>query len=279
MARWLKGMVLAGAVASMIAGAAAGRVFAQGQAQTQAPRVAAAQRAQRYQIAMMEGVLERAVEHGATITRDRLQALLPAEMLLTENARARGFRLEGYGVFFDVVVPGLEGALPWSFHTLDQNDLGLASALNAIRSHIQGTKDDNLEQALKRIELQVAPLMPGPVAVSSSPAIGGPASTSVDAAPPPCQDSILSDPDTAYQTEVRNALMDAMLDYSRGLNLVSAEWLGVGARGSHDRPPLGPANTDAQTVIIQVRGADLNAFLGGQISKEEARKRIEVKVF
>ena len=277
MARLFKRMVLAGALVSMAAG---GSLFAQPPAQTQPPRVAASQRAQRYQIAMMEGVLERAVEHGATITRDRLQALLPAEMLLTENARARGFRLEGYGVFFDVVVPGLEGALPWSFHTLDQNDLGLASALNAIRSHIQGTKDDNLEQALKRIELQVAPLMPGPVAVSSSsPAIGGSASTSVDAAPPPRQDSILSDPDTAYQTEVRNALMDAMLDYSRGLNLVSAEWLGVGARGSHDRPPLGPANTDAQTVIIQVRGADLNAFLGGQISKEEARKRIEVKVF
>jgi hypothetical protein len=252
----------------------------QGQGQGQGPRVAAAQRAQRYQIAMMEGVLERAVEHGATITRDRLQALLPAEMLLTENARARGFRLEGYGVFFDVVVPGLEGALPWSFHTLDQNDLGLASALNAIRSHIQGIKDDSLDQALKRIELQVAPLMPSPVSVSSSgQAIGGPGSPGPVAAQPAVQDTILSEPDAAYQTEVRNALMDAMLDYSRGLNLASTEFLGVGARGSHDRPPLGPANTDAQTVIIQVRGADLNAFLGGQISKEEARKRIEVKVF
>ncbi len=143
MARLITGMMLA---ASLVAG---GSVLAQqAQPQTQVPRVAAAQRAQRYQIAMMEGVLERAVEHGATITRDRLQALLPAEMLLTENARARGFRLEGYGVFFDVVVPGLEGALPWSFHTLDQNDLGLASALNAIRSHIQTTKDDTLDQAL-----------------------------------------------------------------------------------------------------------------------------------
>ena len=47
-------------------------------------------------------MLEGAVEHGATVIRDRLQALLPADMLLTENARARGFRLEGYGVFFDV---------------------------------------------------------------------------------------------------------------------------------------------------------------------------------
>ena len=52
-------------------------------------------------------------------------------MLLTENARARGFRLEGYGVFFDVEVPSLEGTLPWSFRTLDQNDLGLDSALQA----------------------------------------------------------------------------------------------------------------------------------------------------
>jgi len=275
MVRLMRGIVLAGVAALVLSGS----VWAQTTSQGQMQRVAAAQRAQRYQIAMMEGVLERAVEHGATITRDRLQALLPAEMLLTENARARGFRLDGYGVFFDVVVPGLEGALPWSFHTLDQNDLGLATALNAIRSHIQGIKDDNLDQALKRIELQVAPLMPSPVQVSSQgQAIGGPASAP-ETVQPAVRDTILSEPDAAYQTEVRNALMDAMLDYSRGLNVAAAEWLGVGARGSHDRPALGPSNTDAQTVIIQVKGADLNAFLGGQISKDEARKRIEVKVF
>ena len=59
----------------------------------------------------MERVLEGAVEHGAKVTRDRLQAVVPAEMLLSDNARVRGFRLEGYGVFFDVVVPMLEGSL------------------------------------------------------------------------------------------------------------------------------------------------------------------------
>src|SRR6267142_2322247 len=62
----------------------------------------------RYQIGQMERLLEGAVEHGATVIRDRLQALMPADMLLTENARARGFRLDGYGVFFDVQVPNLE---------------------------------------------------------------------------------------------------------------------------------------------------------------------------
>src|SRR3972149_419513 len=77
-------------------------------AQTPASASATArQREQRYPIGMMERVLESAVEHGATVTRDRLQALIPAEMLLSENARARGFRLEGYGVFFDVIVPPL----------------------------------------------------------------------------------------------------------------------------------------------------------------------------
>ena len=59
----------------------------------------------------MERVLEGAVEHGATMMRDRLQALAAGagrQLLVSENAHARGFRLEGYGMFFDVVVPSLE---------------------------------------------------------------------------------------------------------------------------------------------------------------------------
>ena len=54
---------------------------------------------------------EQRVEHGAAVTRDRLQAFLPADMLLSENAHARGFRLDGYGMFFDVSVPDLEGTV------------------------------------------------------------------------------------------------------------------------------------------------------------------------
>ena len=114
----------------------------------------------RYQIGQIERLLEGAVEFAATVFRDRLQALMPADMLLTENARARGFRLEGYGVFFDVEVPSLQGTLPWTFRTLDQNDLGLDSALRTLRSFIErsATNDVNLQQALERIELQVAPV-------------------------------------------------------------------------------------------------------------------------
>jgi hypothetical protein len=78
---------------------------------------------------------------------------------------------------------------------------------------------------------------------------------------------------------VRNALMDAMLDYSRGLSLEAGEWLQIAARRHSDDPRLAPTDTDARTVMIRVRGADLTQFLAGQISREEARKRMDVKVF
>jgi hypothetical protein len=99
---------------------------------------------------------------------------MPADMLLSENARARGFRLDGYGVFFDVEVPSLEGTLPWSFRTLDQNDLGVDNALRTLRSFVEASaaNDVNLQQALKRIELQVTPVGGGPLS-TAVPVAGG----------------------------------------------------------------------------------------------------------
>jgi hypothetical protein len=249
-------------------------------AQTSA-RTAAAQREQRYPISMMERVLESAVEHGAAVTRDRLQALIPAEMLLGENARARGFRLEGHGVFFDVIVPPLRGALPWSYRTLDQNDLALDNALKALRTFVDQNGDLDVQQALKRIELQVAP-MAVPAASTGS---GSAAATHASAGMPDATaggagttDPILDDPEEAYRVEVINALMNAMLDYSRGLNLGADEWLTVGARRD-DSPRVGWGDSDARTIQIRVRGSDLAAFLGGQLSRDEARRRIEVRLF
>jgi hypothetical protein len=75
-----------------------------------------------YQIGVMERVLEGAVEHGASTLRDRLQAVFPdapAQLLILDNPRVRGFRLEGYGMFFDVEVPSLNGTLTWTLRTLD----------------------------------------------------------------------------------------------------------------------------------------------------------------
>jgi hypothetical protein len=268
-------------------GLALGAAAAPLAAQTPAsPRPSAEQREQRYQITTMEKVLEGAVEHGAKVTRDRLQAFVQADMLLSDNARARGYRLEGYGLFFDVAVPMLGGSLTWSFRTLDQNDLGLESALTALRTLVQKTGDTNLEQALTRIELQVAPMsltagMPAAQAPATPGArnlTGAVAATAADPAPP-SPDPILDDPEEAYRTEVRDALMNAMVDHGAALRIAASELLTIAARGSDDRSVLGPLNNDAQTTMISVRGSDLTAYLSGQISWDEVRQRLTVRVF
>jgi hypothetical protein len=238
----------------------------------------------RYQIGQMERLLEGAVEHGATVIRDHLQAIMPADMLLTENARARGFRLDGYGVFFDVEVPSLEPTLPWSFRTLDQNDLGLEAALRTLRSYVQAAGNDvNLQQALKRVELQVSPMASLAADTQGLPTATARQTSGAGAAPAPAadrvvNDPVLSNPDEAYRTEIKEALIDAMLEHSRSLSVGPNEWLTVAARRSDDRPRLG-IDTDARTVVLSVRGSDLTAFLAGQLTPQEARARVEVRVF
>jgi hypothetical protein len=235
----------------------------------------------RYQIGQVERVLEGAVEHAVSNIRDRLQAIGPTELLLSDNARARGFRLEGYGVFFDVVVPSLDTTVLWSIRTLDQNALGLESALKALQTHVKNARDADLEQALRRIELQINPLLVARVATPapSTPAAESAAAASQTQTPTATPDPFFSNPDDTYRSEVTRALMDALLDHSSSLGVDPAEWLVIAARRNDERPRLAPADTDAQTFIIRLRGSDLGAFLARQISRDEALKRIEVRVF
>jgi hypothetical protein len=281
-------------------------------AQTTARPVAARQ--VHYQIAVMERVLEGAVEHGAALFRDRLQAIAPdaaTQMLILDTPRVRGFRLDSYGVFFDVEVPSLNGTLTWSLRTLDQNDLGLQSALNMLKARLDPA-DVDLQQALKRLEIQVGPLTPvalptapvpaaarvprlpnplratGSAASVADPQVGGasvsPAAsaTPAPASPPAPQadDRILDNlNESSYREEVVQALLDAMLDHSSALGVGPEEWLTIAARGIQDQPRLGPPDNDAQTVMIRLRGSDLAAFRANQISRDEVIKRMDRRVF
>ena len=243
-------------------------------------------RQSRYQVGQMERLLEGAVEHGVTVIRDRFQQLTqtPADLLITDNAHAHGFRLDGYGVFFDVTAPSFEtSALVWSLRTLDQNDLGVDNAIKTLQDRVKG--DPASEMALKRLEIQVGPAtlarLAGPASAGARTASGSVSAASVDtpAAPQASADPMLNDPNEAYRTEVIQALKDAMLDHSRSLAIGSNEWLTIAVRGNDDRPRLAPADSDSRTRIIRMRGSDLTAYLAGQITKEEALQRIEVRVF
>jgi hypothetical protein len=254
-------------------------------AQTPA-ETAAATKQSRYQIGQMERVLEGAVEHGVTNIRDRLQAVGPTELLISDNARVRGFRLDGYGIFFDVVVPSLDTTVLWSIRTLDQNDLGLESALKALQAHVRSAGDVDLEQALRRIELQMNPSVlaraAAPGQTGARTAAGSVSAATVDDTPQrsaPAPDPIFANPNEVYRAEVTKSLMDALLDHSGSLGIEPSEWLTVAARRNDERPRLAPADSDAQTIQIRLRGADLSAFLARQISRDEALKRIEVRVF
>lgn len=289
--------VLILSLATSVAISAAAPAGAQSPAAASVARAANGERQQRYRISTMERVLEGAVEHGASITRERLQALLPADMLLSENATARGFRLEGYGVFFDVAVPSLEGTLAWMMPTLQQNREVTANALRTLQGFLEAARpNESVQHAFNQLATQVAPMgaLPGgPVMTRGVQATAGPvaagATAPVDQAPsrpmPPVPevqgepDRIMDNLPEAYRAEVRDALMDAMLDHSRSLNLAADEWLTVAARSNEARPVVAPMDNQSQTVVIRVRGADLNAYLAGQISREDARKRMDVRVF
>jgi hypothetical protein len=239
----------------------------------------------RFQISQLERVLEGAVEHGLTLFRQRFQAAMPSQLLITENARARGFRLDGYGMFFDVEVPGVEGtALAISLRTLDQNDLGLDRALKEIRAALAAKGDANLEQALKRIELQMSPFIAAgaamPTPAGARIATGSTASVDTNAS---AVDPMVGDPFgfalENFRTEIVTQLKDAMLQYSAPLALQDDEWLTIAARRTYDRPLIAPADSDARTVIIRIRGGDLAAFRANRLSKEEALNKMEVREF
>src|SRR5678815_6186480 len=58
----------------------------------------------RQRISMMEGVLERAVSNGADNMVRQMKAVMGDAPMLTGVPEVRGFRLDGYGVFFDCLL-------------------------------------------------------------------------------------------------------------------------------------------------------------------------------
>ncbi len=227
----------------------------------------------RFQISVMEGVLERAVAQGARTVTQRVQAIMPDALLWGGAARARGFRLDPYGVFFDVEVPALRRSIAWSFRTLDQNDLGVGDALQSLRQFVKTVSDQRerqqLEQAVKRLEL-----MAGPATTGGERQVRGVATQLSQ------QDrALIEDPGAVYTSEVKRALMDAMLDYGINVPIAADEWLTVAARDNEDRR-LAPADpSDVATIILQVKGSELAALRAGKIDRETARKQVEVKEF
>lgn len=178
----------------------------------------------RQQIAAVESALENAVRQGTQMLNQRLQASNTDNMVMLAGlTRARGFRLDDYGVVFDVEFPSMRRSMVWSMRQLENANAGAA-----VRT--------------------------------------------ADAAP-----SVR--PREIYQTEIANALVNAILDYKGSVGVGANEWLTVAARESvlDRRFVPGDPNDTAITVILRIKGSDLQALREGTLAREDGLRRVDVK--
>jgi len=253
-------------------------------------------------VRMMEIVLTNAVRNGAENISRQMQAREPGSLFVVDTAKARGFVLEGYGIFFAVDVPMMRQAAVWSARQLMQRDLqDQIGKLNAIAADTTRDLDTRRQAAFQArllgLQLQGGngstvtppfgppPTLAGgtatPVANNSTPAPGTVRATDVDekAAPSsPAPVSPLTDPNDLYTEAVKAALIDAMLKHSLSLHIGDNEWLTVAARDG-EGPPVPGQIDDASTIVISIKGSDLSAFITNKLTREEVIKRVKIREF
>jgi len=271
-----------------------GVVLASG-AHAQVSREEADQVRARQKISMMESVLESAVANGADSLMRAVRAVMPPDALvLTGAPSARGFRLEGYGVFFDVEVPAFRRTMAWTLRQMvDENGLGAGAAVNQLKAYIATVQDPRqrtaLDRALRRLELQVgpvAPIVPSPQEASAR-TVGSTVAAQSVTQPPPASapavqvdPAVVEDPNGAYTREVSSAIVDAMIENSGPLPVGENEWLTVAARDNIRPDRLVPGDTsNISSIVFRVKGSDLAAFRTGRMTLEEVRTHVEVKQF
>lgn len=246
-----------------------------------------AQTQARHNIAVLEAVFETAVQLGAQMLREQVKGAMPDMMVLTGAPRARGVRLEGYGVYFSVDVPGVSPTVAWTVQVLNQNDVNATNALQQLRAMLRDMTDrrqrDELDRFLRLVARQFgvpeAPAgrdpggMPPPGVVTAH-------ELTPQAAPEMyARPSAIADPFAAYENAVKQALIDAMLDHSGPLDIGPDEWLTVGARDNEDRRLSFNNVYDLATIVLRIKGSDLAAFRAGRLTRDEARARVEIREF
>jgi hypothetical protein len=246
----------------------------------------------RYQIAAMESVLERYVQLGARRLSQQVQSISPDMLYIGGAARARGFRLDGYGVFFDVDVPALRRSVAWSFRQLGRTDGGIEAAMTSLKRNLSQVSNPairrELEADIQRLSRLVGPmpLPPGALPPPGAQQVAATAPGAMAAEPgvqlpslSPQQAAIIDDPGMAYTNEVKAALVDAMLDYGTPIPIADNEWLTVAARDDNSRLGGGGDPYDSSTVLLRIRGSDLAAFRAGTLSRADAVARVEVREY
>ncbi|MFL6281152.1 MAG: hypothetical protein ACJ731_13630 [Vicinamibacterales bacterium] len=202
------------------------------------------------QINLFEGTLERAVTNAARRVAKDVQSHTSNANFITSDARAKGFILDGYGVFVYVEIPALDLTLSLMLDQLDRDAPQRAEA-------DQGKPEANPVSNRPEVKAEPSPVIPKAA-----------------------RETLKSVMDTGekYRNEVKLHLTDAMLDFTKNLELKPDEWLSVAARGSDGALTPGEI-LQLTTVVLRVKGSDLADYFAGRLTREEARAKVEVRQF
>jgi hypothetical protein len=223
----------------------------------------------------MEGVLEKSVQQAALRLNEQLQRVSPDLIQLAGAAHARGYRLEGYGLFFDVEVPAaMRQTMGWTARVMRQQHEGVSEALGALKriaSELDPRSAPRSARCGDRAGRPAGPARRPRSADGAAPRGWGhgaststvkrrrrplPTATSPDRRAAAGEADALPwrSPDLAYEDQVREALIGAMLDWGALLPLGPDEWLTVAARDNQDVVMPGAA-PDVVTIILRVKAA------------------------
>lgn len=241
-----------------------------------------------YHIRQLEGVLTNAVKAGASTMAYQLQMAEPS-LFVTTTARTRGFELEGYGVFFDVDVPAMLQSAVFSVQ-VRQDQLQYVETLRAAIADVKVNPQMRrvAQMELDRLQrLGLGPAVPSQPVAAPQPAAQGAVSAQTTDAPATADAKMVSvpvaplpdlrDPNERYTEAIKDKLIDAMLAYGTALRLGDEEWLVIAARATSGDLMPGQLD-DAASILLRVKGADLNAHATQKISRDEVIKRIEIKI-
>ena len=214
-------------------------------------RTTSEQQLRQEKISIMEGTLTSSVGVATQRVLKGVKSIDSTAALFAGQARAKGFTLEGHGVFFYVEVPTLDLTVMMTVQQFERE--------RSAQQRAEAPQPGGDPQPVNNLRLDSpAPLPPLPTAVETL--------------------ANLAAEGQKWRSTVRLALIDAMLDNSKNLELKPEEWLTIAARGSETE--LMPNEIlNLTTTVLRVKGSDLADFLAGRLTKEEARLKVEVREF
>ena len=224
------------------------------------------------QVRLIEQGLEQAVRRGVDALEQRLPAPLPGLVVFAGTIRARGFVVDGYGLFFDVEFPVVRRSILWSITAMRQHDSAMAQSLANLRRRVlempPGLARSTLEDMIQELErgTRTPALARGADAAADDP--DGTRSESPAPTAP-------ADLEAFYRAALQGELAAALVAYGGAMPpgaLADGDWLTVAARDGRGRPA-----GQRRTLQLRILGGHLRALRDGRLSVEDTRARIEIR--